>query len=91
MSEQQIEAFVAGVRATIARQAMLSRGEQGVVAVSGGADSLALLHALNALRAELSLALHVAHLNHRLRRAAAADARFVAATAERLGFCTVAA
>ncbi len=92
MSEQQIEAFVAGVRATIARQAMLSRGEQVVVAVSGGADSLALLHALNALRAELSLALHVAHLNHRLRRAAAADARFVAATAERLGLpCTVAA
>ena len=50
-----------------------------VVAVSGGPDSLALLHALLHLRAPLSLKLHGAHLNHGLRGdAGAKDAAFVA-------------
>lgn len=90
MSHQQTEAFVAGVRATIQRYRMLGPGDRVVVAVSGGPDSLALLHVLHALQAELGIALHVAHLNHRLRRAAGEDARFVAATARRLGVpCTI--
>ena len=46
--------------------------------MSGGPDSLCLLHALTALRAELGCGLHVAHLNHQLRGADAdADAQFV--------------
>ena len=53
-----------------------------VVGVSGGADSLCLLHALHALRAlapELGLRLHVAHLDHGLRATSAADAAWVRA------------
>lgn len=38
-----------------------------LVAVSGGADSVALLRGLALLRDELQLTLHVAHLNHQLR------------------------
>lgn len=38
-----------------------------LVAVSGGPDSLALLHVLHSLRAEFGLRLHGAHLNHNLR------------------------
>ena len=38
-----------------------------VVGVSGGPDSLTLLHALNMLAPELELKLIVAHLNHQLR------------------------
>ena len=38
-----------------------------VVALSGGPDSLALLLALNDLKDELNLKLHVAHMNHGLR------------------------
>ena len=66
-------------------------GRRLVVAVSGGPDSLALLYALHRLRDELGLALHVAHLDHRLRgQDSAADAEFVAQTCAKLGIdCTV--
>ncbi len=57
-----------------------------VVAVSGGPDSLALLHALALLRPHHRLALHVAHFDHTLRgEHSAADASFVAETAAALG------
>ena len=66
-------------------------GRRLVVAVSGGPDSLAMLYALHRLRDELGLALHVAHLDHRLRgQDSAADAEFVAQTCAKLGIdCTV--
>ena len=60
------------------------------LAVSGGADSTALLHILHALGPSLTLRLHVAHLHHGLRPTADEDARFVARTAEGLQLpCTV--
>ncbi len=65
------------VRATIARFQLVSRGDTVLVAVSGGADSVALLHLLEELRAELGIRLHVAHLNHGLRPDAGEDAAFV--------------
>ena len=56
-----------------------------LVAVSGGADSTALLVALRRLAAELRLELHAAHLHHGLRGAEAdADLRFVRALCSRL-------
>jgi len=72
------------VLATIERHHMLERGEGVVVAVSGGADSMALLHLLEALREDWDLTLHVAHLNHGLRPDAEEDAEFVRAVARRL-------
>jgi tRNA(Ile)-lysidine synthase len=65
------------VRETIRGRAMLGGGERVVVAVSGGPDSTALLSVLAALSDELHLSLHVAHLNHGLRPAAAEDAAAV--------------
>lgn len=63
-----------------------SAGEPLVVAVSGGADSLALLHALTVIGADLRLRLHVATLDHRLRGdEGAADARAVAELARAWG------
>ena len=57
-----------------------------VVAVSGGADSTALLLLLADLAPHLGLDLHVAHFDHRLRpRAAAKDAQYVADLAQRHG------
>ncbi len=57
-----------------------------VVAVSGGPDSMALLHALLALREHAKLDLHVAHLDHDFRGdEAEVDARFVAQVAAGLG------
>lgn len=57
---------------------LLSPGEGVVVGVSGGPDSLCLLHLLCRLRAGWDLDLHVAHLHHGLRGADAdADAVYV--------------
>jgi tRNA(Ile)-lysidine synthase len=57
-----------------------------LVAVSGGPDSVCLLHILVRLMDELGIRLHVAHLNHQLRGAEAeADAHYVSNLAHRLG------
>jgi tRNA(Ile)-lysidine synthase len=62
-----------------------------VVGVSGGPDSLCLLHVLNHLCGQYRIQLHVVHLNHKIRgREADADAAFVARLAEEWGLpCTV--
>ena len=69
----------------------LSEGGRLVVAVSGGADSVCMLHALAQLKDEFNLQLHVAHLNHSLRGAEAdADVLYVADFAHKLNLpCTV--
>ncbi|OLD61051.1 MAG: tRNA lysidine(34) synthetase TilS, partial [Armatimonadetes bacterium 13_1_40CM_3_65_7] len=72
------------VRRTIERFGLLRPDNTVVVAVSGGADSVALLHLLADLRHEYALVLRVAHLNHRLRPDAGADAEFVRQTATNL-------
>lgn len=70
------------VRATIERHQLVLSGARVIVGVSGGPDSLMLLHVLRALRNEYKLHLHVAHLNHRLRgEESEADAEFVRAIA----------
>jgi len=75
------------IRATIRRRQMLHPGQQAGVAVSGGADSVCLLHAL----LELGYSPHVLHINHRLRgKESDEDAEFVVASARRLGLpCAV--
>ncbi|HYS44118.1 MAG TPA: ATP-binding protein, partial [Geobacteraceae bacterium] len=73
------------VRRYIAEHRLLAVGDRVVVAVSGGADSVALLDLLANL-AELDLSLVVAHLNHNLRAGEAeADAAFVRELAGRYG------
>ena len=59
-----------------------------VVAVSGGADSVALLRSLSELikSKKLKVKLFVAHLDHALRKDSKADARWVQALAKELGF-----
>ncbi|MAX04397.1 MAG: tRNA lysidine(34) synthetase TilS [Dehalococcoidia bacterium] len=53
-------------------------GSRLLVAVSGGQDSLALLHVLYSLKKQLSINLVVAHLNHNLRgRESELDSEFV--------------
>lgn len=64
---------------------MLRGGETVLVAVSGGADSVALLHVLMTLAPELSLCLHVLHVDHGLRPDSGRDAELVRHLATRLG------
>ena len=59
-----------------------------LVAVSGGADSVALLRALSRLKTSGEGSLHVAHLNHGLRSDEAnADQHFVQELSQILGHC----
>lgn len=55
------------VRRTIDRYGLFERGDQLIVGVSAGIDSMVLLHILNHLREEFSFSLIVAHVNHGLR------------------------
>jgi tRNA(Ile)-lysidine synthase len=67
---------------------LAERGDTVVVAVSGGADSVALLLALDELvrAGKIEAEIMIAHLNHKLRGAASdADARWVRSLAKRLG------
>jgi tRNA(Ile)-lysidine synthase len=69
----------------IQRYKLLAPGDRVVVAVSGGPDSVALLHLLYDLRDELRLHLEVAHLQHGIRGAEGQeDARFVAELATKM-------
>jgi tRNA(Ile)-lysidine synthase len=64
---------------------LVAKGDRLLVGVSGGPDSVALLHVLCELRDELRLELEVAHLQHGVRgQEAREDARFVARLAEKL-------
>jgi tRNA(Ile)-lysidine synthase len=71
---------------TIRKQQSIRAGDRLAVAVSGGADSVALLCLLLELRAELGIVLSVAHVNHKLRgEESDEDERFVAKLAGQHG------
>src|SRR5215469_15289461 len=64
--------------AYIRQHQLLRSGDRVGVAVSGGADSVALLRILLGLAPELGIVLSVVHLNHKLRGAESdADEAFV--------------
>jgi tRNA(Ile)-lysidine synthase len=70
----------------IRKKDLIAAGDKLVVAVSGGADSVCLLHILAQHRDALGVGLHAAHLNHQLRGAESdADAAYVSALAKKLG------
>jgi tRNA(Ile)-lysidine synthase len=70
---------------TIRTRRLFGPGQRILVAVSGGVDSMVLLHALHGLAARHGWRLTVAHLNHQLRgRSSAADERLVCRTAQKL-------
>jgi len=71
---------------TINRYSMLDRGDRVGVAVSGGADSVFLTHALLALAGARELSLTVLHVNHKLRgEESDRDEQFVGDLATQLG------
>jgi tRNA(Ile)-lysidine synthase len=77
-AEQRVISF-------IRKHNLFSAGDRLVVAVSGGGDSVCMLHILVRQRKELGVELHVAHLNHQLRGAESdSDASYVSDLARRL-------
>lgn len=55
------------VRQTLVSESLLQQGDRVLVGVSGGADSMALLHILAALRAAFGLEVVAAYIDHGLR------------------------
>lgn len=77
------ESFVTRVRQTMATYQLIPSGARVVVGVSGGADSVALLHLLTQQQSEWRVTLHIAHIDHGLREASGDDAAFVEALGAR--------
>ncbi|MDR3701479.1 MAG: tRNA lysidine(34) synthetase TilS [Candidatus Sulfopaludibacter sp.] len=74
------------IAGTVDRYGMVRPGQQVGVAVSGGADSVCLLHCLLLLAPRWDLRLHVLHLDHHLRgEESRQDAEFVRRVAAELG------
>jgi len=74
------------IEQTIRRRKLFRKCERILVAVSGGLDSMVLLHLLQHLAPDFGWRLCVAHFNHQLRgRASEADERFVRKAAAALG------
>lgn len=73
-----IKRIIPKVEATIKRYNMFFPGEKALVAVSGGPDSVALVHALCHLRKKYRLDLGVVHFEHGIRgKTSLEDAKFV--------------
>ncbi|MBA7517945.1 tRNA(Ile)-lysidine synthase [subsurface metagenome] len=73
------------VKKIIERYNMFSPGDRVLVGVSGGPDSVCLLHILNRCRKEMALSLHVVHINHGIRkRESKREEKFVSHLAGRM-------
>ncbi len=74
------------VKKIIEKYGMFSPGDRILVAVSGGPDSVCLLHILNRCRKEMGLSLHIVHINHGIRkRESKREEKFVSHLAGRMG------
>ncbi len=80
------ELVIRTVKKTILDKSLLQKGDKVLVALSGGADSVCLLHALCSLKAELDIKVAAAHLNHMIRgREADSDEAYAAELCTMLG------
>ena len=66
-----------GVVDFIIDNALIAKGDKVGVGVSGGPDSMALLHFLNSISKGAGFTIHAVHVNHNIRATARKDAQFV--------------
>jgi tRNA(Ile)-lysidine synthase len=80
-----VSEFLRHLEKTVVKRHLFSREQKILVAVSGGVDSMVLLHALSRLADKMRWQISVAHFNHQLRgRASDADEKLVRKTAAAL-------
>ena len=84
MAENTNNVIYRKVKKFIEKHNMFSVGDTVVAGVSGGADSVCLLHLLWRMQTEYKLRLLVVHINHGVREDAGEDARYVSQLCERL-------
>lgn len=64
---------------------LIEKGDNIIVGVSGGPDSICLLYVLNVLKEKLGITIKVANINHMLRKEADEETRYVEDFCENLG------
>lgn len=62
---------------TIKQYNLITNGDKIVIGVSGGPDSISLLHILNSIKEEINFQIYVAHINHMIREVATEEAKYV--------------
>ena len=62
---------------TIKKYNLIKENDSIVIGVSGGPDSICLLHILNELKQELNFKIYVAHINHMIREEADLETEYV--------------
>lgn len=70
---------------TIKKYNLIQSGDSIVIGVSGGPDSICLLHILNELKEELNLKIYVAHINHMIRKEADEETEYVKSFCKNIG------
>jgi tRNA(Ile)-lysidine synthase len=71
-----VESILSRVKRTIDDFGLLKAGDKILIALSGGPDSVVLLHLLHLLKGHYNITLAAAHLDHGLRAQAAQDREF---------------
>ena len=56
------------VKNTIEKYNLIEKGDKIILGVSGGPDSICMLHILESLREELEFEIIVCHINHQIRK-----------------------
>jgi tRNA(Ile)-lysidine synthase len=76
--------FLDKIKSTIKKHNMLQKNDGVLVGVSGGPDSVTLLHVLNSLKKEYSLNILIGHLDHKFRgEESIGDRKFCESLAEK--------
>lgn len=74
------------VLSTINKHNLIQKGDKIVLGLSGGPDSVCLLHVLNRLKKDFNIEIYAAHLNHQIRGIEAQkDALYVSKLCEDMG------
>ena len=82
--------FLDKITAACADHNMFEKGNAVVAALSGGADSVSLLHALNTLADTLGITVSACHINHHIRgEESDRDMRFCEELCTRLGLSLI--
>lgn len=70
---------------TIKDNNLINEGDKIVIGVSGGPDSICLLHLLNNLTNTLKITIYVAHINHSIREVADMETKYVQDFCKKIG------
>ena len=69
----------------IKKYKLINEGDRILIGVSGGPDSICLLHVMNLLKQKLNFEIYVAHINHMLREEADSETQYVQTFCNNLG------